>query len=105
MTESKTFQGRPVRQMEYRGRKVDYVANQLVIGLKRELAQDPESHASILNALPPGSVLKSDFDRLGIAVIDLPEESDIIEVARRLEEHSAVVFAEPNLLDHLSLDS
>jgi hypothetical protein len=90
--------------MEFRGRKVDYVANQLLVGLKRELASDRESRESVLKALPPGSVLQGDFDRLGIALIDLPEGSDIMEVARRLEEHNAVVFAEPNLLDRLSLD-
>lgn len=88
--------------MEYHGHTVDYVADQLVVGLKQELAHNHESRQSVLNALPSGSLLHADFDRLGIAVVDLPEGSDIIETARRLEQHEAVAFAEPNLLDTIS---
>jgi len=102
MNESNVFQGKPVGQMNYRGQSVRYVANQLVVGLQRELAQDSDSRESVLSTLPLGSVLKADFDRLGIAIVDLPEGSNILEIARQLEQLDAVAFAEPNLLDSLS---
>jgi len=55
------------------GRKVDYIGEPLLVGLKPELVRDPESRESVFSALPPGGVLQSYFDRFGIAVIDLPE--------------------------------
>jgi hypothetical protein len=85
--------------MEYHGSEVDYVANELIVRLKREVSHDPKARESVVQALPPRSMLLADFDDLGIAVIELPEGSNILDVARALNEHDLVASAEPTLIE------
>ena len=99
MKKGSTFRGKPIREAEYKGKKVRYVADQLIVKVKPQLRNDPETRKKLMSVLPPNSSLQSDFDELGMAVINLPESTDLFEVARKLEEEEAILFAEPTLLD------
>ena len=99
MSGLQTFQGRPIRQMKYGGRNVRYVADQLVVRLKPEFSGDRHAQEEVLNALPESSAIEDGFDELGIALVNLPERSDLFEIVRELENKSVVAFAEPNFLD------
>ena len=99
MKKGSTFRGKPIREAEYRGKKVRYVADQLIVKLKPQFRNDPEICKKIESALPLNSSFQSDFDELGMAVINLPESTDLFEVARKLEEEDAILFAEPTLMD------
>ncbi len=99
MTRVATFRGRPVEEAEYRGRKVRYVADQLIVKLKPECSLDPNAKKNLLDSLPKGSTLESGFDKLGMAVVNLPPMVNVLELARALESQGTVQFAEPNFLD------
>ena len=99
MRGAQLFQGRPVRQMQYGGRRVRYVADQLIVRLKPEFSHDKEAQEEVLNSLPESSAIEEGFDELGIALVNLPERSDLFEIVRELENKNVVAFAEPNFLD------
>ncbi|OLD25135.1 MAG: hypothetical protein AUJ04_08225 [Acidobacteria bacterium 13_1_40CM_3_55_6] len=88
--------------MRYRGRKVRYVANQLVVCLKPEFSRDSDAQQQVMSALPERSAIEEGFDELGIALVNLPERSDLFEILKELETKNVVAFAEPNFLDTAS---
>jgi hypothetical protein len=96
------FQGRPIRRMRYGGRNVRYVADQLIIRLKPEYSRDRDAQEEVLSALPERSAIEDGFNDLGIALVNLPERSDLFEIVRELENKNVVAFAEPNFVDSAS---
>ena len=76
-----------------------YVPNQLIVRLKRELAADQEARCQVIKSLPEESTMLRDFDELGIAVFELPNDTDPSAVARAVETHPLVDYAEPNYID------
>lgn len=102
MSKSDSFRGQPVKHTSRSGRPARYVANQLILRLKPEFRDDEEAQRAVLYALPENSTLQGEFDRLGMAVVNLPPGSDALNVAREIEGHEALDFVEPHYLDSTS---
>lgn len=80
-------------------RAARYVAGRLVVKLKANFRTDYAVQRSLLGSLPPDSILSRKFDETGMGLISLPAGVDPLEVAREVEAHEAVEFAEPDYLD------
>lgn len=93
------FQGYPIRETWYGGKRVLCVDNQLIVQLKSTLAQNVEAQQRVVLELPRKSRVHQPFDESGMAVFALPTGSDFAAVIQRLTRHSFVEYAEPNLLD------
>ncbi|HEV8132727.1 MAG TPA: hypothetical protein VGQ81_15890 [Acidobacteriota bacterium] len=99
MSEALSFRGRPVRESKRNGRKVRYVADQLVVKLKSRFLNDSKAQRKVVEVLPRKSNLARGFDETGMAIINLPKSADLFQVARKLEKQDEVQFAEPNFVD------
>lgn len=80
-------------------RAARYVAGRLIVKLKSGFRADQAAQSGLLGSLPPGSVLSREVDEMGMALISLPAGADPLAVARELERHEVVEFAEPDYLD------
>lgn len=96
---ARKFRNAPVRSTWINGKQVSCVDNEVIVQLKRGLAQDAEAQASVLREFPNDSEVKQDFDDTGMAVIALPESANLHTVLERLSRQASVDYAEPNLLD------
>jgi hypothetical protein len=76
-----------------------HVGNQLIVKLKREFSVNQTTRQQVLRSLPGESTVDRDFDETGVAVINLPETANLKQVAREVENHQAVEYAEPNFID------
>lgn len=82
----------------WNGREVEYRAGQVMIRIDEgALSQDVET---IL--LQSGATAIGSFDRLNIALVDFPTESDVFGIIEQLGQSPLIMFAEPNLVYHLS---
>jgi hypothetical protein len=98
---ARTFRNAPVRSTWIQGKRVSRVDNQVIVQLKRDVAQNADAQASVMRELPSNSEVKQDFDETGLAVIALPESANLETVLERLSQQAVVDYAEPNLLDTL----
>jgi hypothetical protein len=76
-----------------------HVGNQLIVKLKPEFSANQGTRQQVLQSLPVESTVDRDFDETGVAVINLPEAANLQQVAREIENHQAVEYAEPNFID------
>jgi hypothetical protein len=96
------FQGFPVREKWYGGKRVLCVDNQLIVQLKAALVHSADAQQEVVRELPRKSRVHQPFDESGMAVFALPADSDFASVIERLSRHGSVEYAEPNLLDSFS---
>lgn len=80
-------------------RAARYVAGRLIVKLKPSFCADHAAQRSLLGSLPRDSVLIREFDEMGMGLVGLPAGADPLEVAREIEKHEAVEFAEPDYSD------
>lgn len=92
-----TFQGHPVRRTVLNGETIEYVADQLVVKLKPNFANDARAQHAVLECLPKHSRFEK-LSRGGPAIVQLPEGADPLDMAERLSICEDVEFAEPNFL-------
>jgi fervidolysin-like protein len=76
-----------------------YSSNKLIVRLKSEHRRDSGALSEVLSWLPQDARCESEFDELGIAVITLPDGADPVQIAREIEQHEIVEYAEPEFLD------
>jgi hypothetical protein len=76
-----------------------YLSNKLIVRLKPEHRRDSGALSEVLSWLPHEARYETQFDELGIAVITLPDGADPVEIAREIEQHEIVEYAEPEFLD------
>ncbi len=78
------------------------VADQVVVKLKRGIADDPRARQSVMSCLPREARLRGNFDDYGLGLIELPSGSSVDDAVRKLTDCKVVEFAEPNFIESIS---
>ncbi len=102
---SHQVKGKNVIRGTWNKRRIKYVAGEIIVCLNEAALEAlsvagglEETTGQILSSVPDGSRLSRQFDRHGIAVIEVPEGTSLIRLARRLSTHHLLAYAEPNII-------
>ena len=90
----KVYSGKAIKTGIWRGKRVDYVDGQILIGLKQGVTVNIVRQVLV----DAQTTLVADFDILGIGMVEVKEGSDIFAKIRVLNSHPLIQFAEPNLI-------
>lgn len=84
--------GKEVKNIVWKGKAVRYVDREIAV--KRRSAASVADATALLNSV--GGVKMQDFDELGWALIELPENAKPLDVLATLDNSASIEIAEPN---------
>lgn len=98
----KKFKGKNIRTAIWKKREVDFIENEIVIKVAAGVDKESAAMEKIFSGKLKGAELIRPFDRFGMAVMQVKEGGDVIELCKGLNEIKEVEYAEPNLIDTIS---
>lgn len=85
----------------WKGQQVQYIDRQILIVVADQAA--PNDINDLLNRFH--LTIVKNFDKLGTALVQVPESADLMEIIAQLNNNSLLRYAEPNLIARTTEDT
>ncbi|MBU2625400.1 MAG: hypothetical protein KKG33_07550, partial [candidate division Zixibacteria bacterium] len=93
------FQGKLIKQADWKGQAVEYVDKDILIALNKGFTQ-----SDLINELARFDVrISRDADRFGFIQLEATSDAPLFDLTDRIAELESVRFAEPNLVYRTSI--
>jgi len=78
----------------WNGKQVQYIDRQIIIAVTDQAA--PDNIKDLFNRFH--LTIVQNFDKLGTALVEVPESADLLPTIESLNNHPLIRYAEPNLI-------
>lgn len=86
----------------WKGQQVQYIDRQILIAVTDQAA--PDDINDLFNRFHL-TIVQEDFDKLGTALVEVPEPADLMQIIAQLNNNALIRYAEPNLIARTTEDT